>query len=173
MAALGDSDTPVKYYTPDEANRALPLVSRIVADIVRQIGLIEDLQQRLSGTTSGSGSGPGRSGGKERDVYAEEVAFTKEELRAERDRLREYVQELDKLGVQLKGPDGLCDFPCLHEGRTVLLCWRPGEARVGHWHEVDAGFAGRRPITPDFPARELSDAGRDADAEPNPPRVKV
>ena len=44
---------------------------------------------------------------------------------------------------------GILDFPSTWEGRWVYLCWRRGEARVKVWHEVDAGFAGRRPLTPE------------------------
>ena len=32
------------------------------------------------------------------------------------------------------------------DGRPVLLCWRLGEPEVQFWHEVDAGYAGRRPL---------------------------
>lgn len=41
---------------------------------------------------------------------------------------------------------GLLDFPTTFEGRWVFLCWRRGEPRISQWHEVDGGFAGRRPI---------------------------
>jgi hypothetical protein len=29
----------------------------------------------------------------------------------------------------------------------VLLCWRFGEPEVQFWHEMDAGYAGRRPLS--------------------------
>ncbi len=48
---------------------------------------------------------------------------------------------------------GLLDFPTTFEGRWVYLCWRRGEPRVSQWHEVDGGFAGRRPIRADEAAR--------------------
>ncbi len=44
---------------------------------------------------------------------------------------------------------GLLDFPTLFHGRTVFLCWHRGEEEIRAWHEVDAGYAGRRPLTPD------------------------
>jgi len=28
----------------------------------------------------------------------------------------------------------------------VFLCWRLGEDRISHWHEIDTGFSGRQPI---------------------------
>lgn len=44
---------------------------------------------------------------------------------------------------------GIVDFPTTWEGRWVFLCWRRGETEVSVWHEVDGGFAGRQPLTPD------------------------
>ena len=42
---------------------------------------------------------------------------------------------------------GLIDFPSLHDGREVYLCWRLGEPQVAYWHELDAGFAGRQKLS--------------------------
>ena len=41
-----------------------------------------------------------------------------------------YIEELRRLGVEFKGPDGLCDFYSIMDGREVFLCWRLGEAEV-------------------------------------------
>ena len=41
---------------------------------------------------------------------------------------------------------GLVDFYSLREDRPIFLCWRLGEARITHWHEIESGFAGRQPI---------------------------
>jgi hypothetical protein len=50
-------------------------------------------------------------------------------------------------GVELKDlAAGLVDFPSLRQGRVVYLCWRMEEETVSHWHEIEAGFAGRKPI---------------------------
>ena len=45
---------------------------------------------------------------------------------------------------------GLVDFPSEMNGRHVLLCWRLGEPEVQFWHEVDAGYAGRQPLSPEL-----------------------
>jgi hypothetical protein len=42
---------------------------------------------------------------------------------------------------------GLVDFPALRDGEEVYLCWLVDEPEIEHWHELDAGFAGRRPLT--------------------------
>ncbi len=72
-------------------------------------------------------------------------------LRAERDKLNQMVAdtlaEITAMGVQVKDLDiGLLDFPCLVEGKIVLLCWKLGEHGITHWHGVDEGFAGRKKI---------------------------
>ncbi len=136
-----------KYFTVEEANRTLPLVKVIVGDIVEQFRVVNTLRQRLSAV---------RSLGRKRqssDPYAEEVDQTCNEMESAEAKLAEYVEELTKLGVELKGPDGLCDFYSLRDGREIYLCWRLGEPEVSHWHELDAGFAGRQPLKPTPTAR--------------------
>ena len=62
-------------------------------------------------------------------------------------RVKDSIAEIDSIGVQVKDLDiGLLDFPCVVDGRTVLLCWRLGEKSITHWHGVSEGFAGRKPI---------------------------
>lgn len=79
-------------------------------------------------------------------------------LQAELQRALQLIGELEKgvndivgqiasRGVIVKDVEqGLVDFPSVREGRQVYLCWRRGEPSVQHWHEVDAGFAGRQPL---------------------------
>jgi hypothetical protein len=129
-----------KYFSVEEANKALPLVKAIVADIVRQWHVVNELRGRLSALLR-----PDRKR-LDDDPYGEELKQSQAEMEAEEEKLRGYHDELTKLGVELKGVDGLCDFPSLMDGREVLLCWRPGEPSVQFWHEVHAGFAGRQPL---------------------------
>lgn len=61
--------------------------------------------------------------------------------------LRQGVEALSKQAIVLRDADtGLIDFPAEREGRLVYLCWRPDEDRITHWHEVDSGFGGRKPL---------------------------
>ena len=47
----------------------------------------------------------------------------------------------------LKDPQmGLIDFPTLRDGELVELCWKLGEEKIGHWHRIGEGFAGRKPL---------------------------
>lgn len=130
---------PKKVFTVEEANRMLPLVRAIVRDIVE---LAQDLQQREERLERI------RSGNKTRlgNAHQEELQQSQMELAKDAARLEEFHDELRKLGVELKGYDGLIDFPSRMDGREVYLCWKLGEAEVAHWHELDAGYAGRQKL---------------------------
>jgi hypothetical protein len=72
----------------------------------------------------------------------------KAELERDGLKLQGYVAELRELGVEPKGAiEGLVDFPCEMDGRTVYLCWRLGEPEVLFWHDLESGFGGRQPLT--------------------------
>lgn len=129
-----------KTFTVQEANACLPLVRAIVGDLVRLARDVVDRQQRLT-TLNASRTGD------RRDAYSEELDQIEEELEKDAGRLREFVEELQQLGVEPKSAiEGLVDFPAMLDGRQVYLCWKHGEPEVLYWHEVDAGFAGRRPL---------------------------
>jgi hypothetical protein len=60
-----------------------------------------------------------------------------------------HMNNLESKGIQLKDIDhGLIDFPAIHEGEEVLLCWRQGEEQIRYYHGVDGGFSGRKLIKP-------------------------
>ncbi len=64
--------------------------------------------------------------------------------------LQSLVEDIRSRGCHLKDLDsGLVDFPTLWEGREVYLCWKLGEPCVGYWHEIEAGFAGRKSLEND------------------------
>src|SRR5213080_2949789 len=64
-------------------------------------------------------------------------------------KLRDILRDVAELGVEVKAADGLVDFRSRLHGRTVYLCWRYGEDRITHYHELETGFAGRRPLPDD------------------------
>jgi hypothetical protein len=137
-----ESKSKKKLFTVEEANSTLPLVRAIVGDIVRQYETVRGLRERLATLGRDVRKSP-------TDVYTEEIAHSQAESQAEEARLVALVDELNKLGIEMKGLDtGLCDFPSIRDGRVVCLCWRLGEPQVMHWHEVDAGFSGRQPLNP-------------------------
>ena len=64
------------------------------------------------------------------------------------DALRDEIRAIESLGGEVKDVEaGLIDFYSLRDGtQEVLLCWRLGEARITHYHELNAGYSGRQPI---------------------------
>ncbi|HEV8291852.1 MAG TPA: DUF2203 domain-containing protein [Tepidisphaeraceae bacterium] len=115
-----------RRFTLEQANKALPLVTRIVRDIVNTHERATQLQAKLEEST-----------GRETTLQAQ--------LDAALEQLQDYVDELGSIGVELKDYEsGLIDFPGRHQGRDVYLCWKLGEEKVGHWHELHSGYAGRQ-----------------------------
>jgi len=126
-----------RTFTLEQANRTLPLVSRIVQDIVthheRWLQVVGEFEvANLSGDVPAA---PERALELQRE--AERIAHD----------IQGFVSELEELGVEFKSFDlGLVDFPSVRDGRTVLLCWKLNEPEVAHWHEVTAGYSGRQPL---------------------------
>jgi hypothetical protein len=127
-----------KSFTLAEANRTLPLVSRIVHDLVARFPAWRDLvdEYELMSSSQRVDEPDPRLSQLERQV----TAVARE--------IDGYILELTELGAEVREPydSGLVDFPGTHEGRTIYLCWRLGEEAIEHWHERDGGFAGRQPI---------------------------
>ena len=129
---------PLKTFTADQANRTLPLVGRIVDDIVRAHArwheLIGACEVAAASSTPGS---------------REEAETLQRVTQQVAEQIDGYISELNALGIEFKGVDPpLVDFPGEIDGRPVYLCWRLGERAVEYWHEIDAGFAGRQPLFP-------------------------
>jgi hypothetical protein len=123
-----------KYYTPAQANAALPYVGAVVRDIVALAGELRDLHGKIGELSEGH----------DRDA----LERAEDEFEEKVGRMRGYEAELAAVGVELKDHlTGLIDFRWLKDGREVYLCWRLGEAEVAHWHELHAGFAGRRRLS--------------------------
>lgn len=120
-----------KIFTLEEANRTLPLVRRIVADIVHTYRQLSRQHYDLPA--------PGHSPPDRHDL--------EERRRALIARLREYIDELADVGCELKDWRlGLVDFRAVIGGREVYLCWQLGEPEIRFWHDIDRGFADRQPI---------------------------
>ncbi len=65
--------------------------------------------------------------------------------------LQTAVQRFEEIGCLLKDVEtGLMDFPTLYKGQEVYLCWKLGESGISHWHRIEDGFAGRKPIDAEF-----------------------
>jgi len=138
--SMADEYQPAKLFTVEQANAVLPLVRAITQDLVQLSREVMERRERLALLSGGRKSTA-------KDPYSEELRQIEEELDKDSEQLEAYVEELRELGVEPKsGPEGLLDFPSLMDGRIVFLCWRLGEAEVTHWHELNAGFAGRQSL---------------------------
>lgn len=122
-----------RHFTVIQANRALVLVRRVVADIIIEYQRMLDLQEIVD---SASANGKADCVDRCRNALIETV-----------DKLRQCLDELADVGVELRDWGlGVVDFPAIANGREVFLCWQFGEPRLMYWHEISAGDAGRRPL---------------------------
>lgn len=128
-----------RSFTVEQANKTLPLVRKIVEDVVRQHRVWREKILELDLVASSSRADEPRDRAEKLEREAQEIATE----------IDGYQRELDELGILLKDRRlGLVDFPSEMGGRRVLLCWRLGEAEVQYWHAEDAGYAGRQPLEP-------------------------
>jgi hypothetical protein len=127
-----------KLFSLEEAERTLPLVRHIVQDLTREYPAWRAAVSRFELLTGGARADWGETG---------ELLAAREDVTRHADRINRYLQELETVGCVFKGFDaGLVDFYSLREDRPIFLCWKLGEERITHWHEIDAGFSGRQPI---------------------------
>jgi len=144
---------PTRLFTIEQANAMLPLVRAITSDLASLGKDVMERRHRLALVASGRGD-------------ADELAHMQAELERDQQKLLDYVAELRELGVEPKGAiEGLVDFPSEQDGRIVYLCWRLGEPEVLYWHDLEAGFAGRQPLTAGSMASDFGQApGSEFDA---------
>ena len=115
----------MRHFTPEEANQELehvrPLVEQLVTARQEHAAALER-QEELEQKIRGNGGG----------IPPAELASATAEVDAVARRLARLVDEIASHGVQVKDLDtGLIDFPALHNGETVLLCWQLGEDEIG------------------------------------------
>jgi hypothetical protein len=117
-----------RHWTREQANELLPVVEATVRrlrdthrSLVARGVTIDDVES--------GGAWPGREHARESVAMA--LGFERLE------RLDIVVRDLER---------GLVDFPALMDGHEVYLCWLLDEPTITHWHAIESGFAGRRPL---------------------------
>ena len=129
-----------RHFTAEEANALLEQVRPVAEGLVahrRAFSEAAARRARLATHVAGNGG----------DLDPGEVREDAERMEQEAEAVAAAVDELSRLGVLVKDLDhGLVDFPALRHGEEVLLCWQVGEPEVAHWHGVEEGFAGRKPL---------------------------
>jgi len=119
-----------KYFTPSEARKTLPLVKKIVQDILETTRKIRLLAEDLNGKI-------------EDDPKVKRLVND----------VNAFMQELEEIGCYYKDWNftiGLVDFPSVIGGKDILLCWKSDEEDIGYYHDIEAGFAGRKPIPEEY-----------------------
>jgi hypothetical protein len=129
-----------RYFTPSEANELLAKVRPLAESLVEhRQGMRRAAERRARLTARIAGNGG--------DLDPQEPGELDEEFQRESHAVTQAGERLERLGVLVKDLDrGLVDFPALHEGEEVLLCWQVGEVEVAYWHTLDEGYAGRKPL---------------------------
>ena len=129
---------PRKYFTFAEANRTLPLVKRVVADITALYPTWRELVYRYAYAAAQARPEWGESN---------EQLELRGDIEAVARNINQYLEELEQVGCVFKGfEQGLVDFYGKLDGRDVFWCWKVGEDRIEHWHDLEAGYAGRQPV---------------------------
>jgi hypothetical protein len=130
-----------RFFTLSQANRTLPLVRRIVRDIIAVYPGFQERLRRISTLSAAP-----RTAGIQRQIEA-----LREEVDGDAERLNGFVSELNQIGCDFKGFElGVVDFPARVGRRVIAMCWQYGEDRISHWHEPETGFDDRKPITPEM-----------------------
>jgi len=134
---MASSSVYPRLFTVEEANELLPTVRSLMERMFQRVEVLRGRSQKVV----------------RRDELDPDSAEFMQKLQQDDavarviHELRELVQEIHDLGCICKGvQEGLVDFPCSLGGEIVFLCWRYGEQSVAHWHRVEEGFAGRRPL---------------------------
>jgi len=141
-----------RYFSRADAVSTLPLVKRIVADI---LDTGRDLREYLEETTprrARAAAAAGSTRGEQRRA-AERLLAEDPTFQEHRAALLEYLAELESMGCLYKDWNfemGLVDFPAIIDDEQVFLCWRSDEPELAFYHRIEDGYAGRRPLPPDW-----------------------
>ena len=123
-----------RYFNIEEASLAISIIRPLIAQILEIRQYILDKQPevwRVVSKTAGNG------GSKAASLIVQDFA-----------RLDELVHQVQSTGAILKDINlGLVDFLSISNGREIFLCWQYGEPDLAFWHEIEAGFNGRQPIS--------------------------
>ncbi len=128
-----------KLFTLDEANALLPRLREILAEMQEKKASLDRVRAEL-GEMTRTASGNGH-------LLAQQVDRRRRDGETLSERLNALLGEINRLGCELKGlEEGLIDFRSKRGNRTVYLCWKLGEERIGYWHDLETGFASREPL---------------------------
>src|SRR5260370_5227150 len=127
-----------KHFTLAEANRTLPLVKRIVADLTTHYPVWRDLIYKYELVAAQARPEWGESN--------EQLAL-RTQIEDAAKLIAGYIQELEEIGCLFKRfPPRLAHFCCTPDGRDVFSCWKAGDETIEYCPEIVAGFSGRQGV---------------------------
>lgn len=142
-----------RTFTLEEAQILLPVLQSLLERAIKGKEEVQEFEEQFERFSSRIFL----NGGTLVDIPAYQAR--KRERERALQRIKDAIAEIDSIGVQVKDIDiGLLDFPCNVEGEIILLCWKMGEDKITHWHGLEEGFQGRKPIDD-----RISRARRDPD----------
>jgi hypothetical protein len=122
-----------KLFTLDEANAFVPQLLDLVPKIQK---LLASLNNNFPDIKNARDKAKWNGGSDQGVDYLNAVL-----------KYNDLMRKIEEMGCEVKGiREGLIDFPSLREGREVYLCWRMPEKEILFWHDLNAGFTGRKPI---------------------------
>jgi hypothetical protein len=140
------------FFTIEEVNALIPRLAELVREQITRHGEIAAHLAKLARLT-----GELPSSLVEEPRESEPIRKLKREVRSMIECYADGWAEVRALGGVVKDPQfGTVDFYSSVEGRFVWLCWRYGEDSVRFYHELDAGYAGRKPLRSDVLDRALN-----------------
>jgi len=130
-----------RYFTVADVEALIPDLSRVMKPVMSAHAEVSATQERMQAE-------------QQRIAMAGGGVLDRRAWRADKDKVERLTGEIRRgLGeiVELGGAPkdlglGLVDFLHLRDGREVNLCWRYGEREIRHWHGLDEGYAGRKPL---------------------------
>lgn len=142
-----------RNFTVEEANGLLPHLERVIRQIQELRGLVTERADKIKVLDVIWGRSVADTDNPDHDEFQRHRRAIGSSVREVERLIREEI-----LGLGVRFPpggleQGLLDFPTVLDGRWVYLCWRLGEAELEAWHELDAGFAGRNPLTQEIAER--------------------
>jgi hypothetical protein len=134
---------PARLFTLDEANALLPRLTEIFRRMDPKLARLREIRDLVEDVEAYWNSPSAGMPPEERATH-ERLVAQQAEIQGDVDA---DIREIRSLGCELKDVgQGLVDFPGWVDGSVVYLCWQRGEGSVAHWHTLEGGFAGRRPL---------------------------
>lgn len=124
----------MRYFSQKEAEALIPELEKIYSEIAKLAAKAMEKAQKVKIL-------------EDNPAKTADCAIERSQLQFLSNHVNTWLQKIVDLGGMPKGVDpALVDFPHRLEGKEVYLCWRLGEKRITHFHGLDEGFAGRRPL---------------------------